>query len=250
MGSREDCPSLRSLITKAAVILPFEEPLLRGLRDRRDVCGPSVAGPAQEPARSRGGARAARDRRPTSACSHCFPEAATRRSHGISRPFIESGRELARRYPGLRVIVHAAPTVNLDDRDCPFELVRGASFELFRAADVALCKSGTTTLEAAIAQCPMAVAYRTSAYIVCDCATRGEDPVHRAGERRCGARGGARVRAGRARAARCRDRAWQAAGRCAVSRRTAHADCWKCGSKLGTPGAALRVAEMISGLAG
>jgi lipid-A-disaccharide synthase len=31
-----------------------------------------------------------------------------------------------------------------------------------RAADAALCKSGTTTLEAAIADCPLAVAYRTS----------------------------------------------------------------------------------------
>jgi lipid-A-disaccharide synthase len=61
------------------------------------------------------------------------------------------------------VIVHAAPTVDLGGLNCPFEVMHGASFDLFRAADVALCKSGTTTLEAAIAQCPMAVAYRTGA---------------------------------------------------------------------------------------
>jgi lipid-A-disaccharide synthase len=30
-----------------------------------------------------------------------------------------------------------------------------------RAADAAICKSGTTTLEAAIADCPLVVAYRT-----------------------------------------------------------------------------------------
>jgi lipid-A-disaccharide synthase len=32
---------------------------------------------------------------------------------------------------------------------------------VLRAADIGLCKSGTTTLEAAIADCPLIVAYRT-----------------------------------------------------------------------------------------
>ncbi|MGE5732415.1 MAG: lipid-A-disaccharide synthase, partial [Gemmatimonas sp.] len=45
---------------------------------------------------------------------------------------------------------------------CPFPMVRSASFTIFRAADAALCKSGTTTLEAAVAGCPLVVAYRTS----------------------------------------------------------------------------------------
>jgi lipid-A-disaccharide synthase len=40
--------------------------------------------------------------------------------------------------------------------------VASASFVVLRAADAALCKSGTTTLEAAVAGCPLAVAYRTS----------------------------------------------------------------------------------------
>jgi lipid-A-disaccharide synthase len=41
--------------------------------------------------------------------------------------------------------------------------VHGSSFALLRAADAAMCKSGTTTLEAAVALCPLVVAYRTSA---------------------------------------------------------------------------------------
>jgi lipid-A-disaccharide synthase len=41
-------------------------------------------------------------------------------------------------------------------------MVRSASFTIFRAADAALCKSGTTTLEAAVTGCPLVVAYRTS----------------------------------------------------------------------------------------
>jgi lipid-A-disaccharide synthase len=34
---------------------------------------------------------------------------------------------------------------------------------VLRAADAAMCKSGTTTLEAAVAGCPLVVAYRTNA---------------------------------------------------------------------------------------
>ena len=43
-------------------------------------------------------------------------------------------------------------------------MVQSASFPVLRAADAALCKSGTTTLEAAIAVCPLIVAYRTSTF--------------------------------------------------------------------------------------
>ena len=34
---------------------------------------------------------------------------------------------------------------------------------MLRAADAALCKSGTTTLEAAVAGCPLVICYRTNA---------------------------------------------------------------------------------------
>jgi lipid-A-disaccharide synthase len=63
---------------------------------------------------------------------------------------------------GLKVVVSAAPTVRLDPARCPFPIVGGASFTVLRAADAALCKSGTTTLEAAVAGCPLIVAYRTN----------------------------------------------------------------------------------------
>ena len=41
-------------------------------------------------------------------------------------------------------------TVEIGAAEFPFRLVHADSFDLLRAADVALCKSGTTTLEAAI----------------------------------------------------------------------------------------------------
>jgi len=54
--------------------------------------------------------------------------------------------------PGLRVVVSVASTVKFDARRCPFSLVHSQSLTVLRAADAGLWKSGTTTLEAAIAE--------------------------------------------------------------------------------------------------
>jgi lipid-A-disaccharide synthase len=78
-------------------------------------------------------------------------------------PFVTAARELQRREPSLQVVVSSAPHVTIPAERCPFPRVHAASFAVFRAADAALCKSGTTTLEAAIAGCPLVIAYRTSA---------------------------------------------------------------------------------------
>lgn len=155
-------PKLAKLIDKAAVILPFEQPLLAGY----GIDATFVGHPLLDRAGSLPTRKVARERLGISSTERVLALFPGSRVQEIARhhaPFIESGREMVRRYPGLRVIVHAAPTVDLSKLSSPFEIMHGASFDLFRAADVALCKSGTTTLEAAIAQCPMAVAYRTGA---------------------------------------------------------------------------------------
>jgi len=78
--------------------------------------------------------------------------------------FVRTARILEERRPGLRVVVSAASTVTIDAARCPYPRVPSASFTVLRAADAALCKSGTTTLEAAVAGCPLVVAYKTSAW--------------------------------------------------------------------------------------
>lgn len=78
------------------------------------------------------------------------------------KDFVAVAHELERRRPGMRTVMSVAPTIQLRDGDVPFPLVRSASFDVLRAADAALCKSGTTTLEAAVAGCPCAIVYRTS----------------------------------------------------------------------------------------
>ena len=152
---------LKETVTRAAVILPFEEKLLREhginatfvghpLLDRaRDL-------PTREEARKRLGI-------PSDAVTLAlFPGS---RSQEIARhldDFVAAAEELKRRQPRLHVFVSVASNVEISSLRCTLPLVGGSSFSVLRAADAALCKSGTTTLEAAVAGCPMVVAYRTS----------------------------------------------------------------------------------------
>jgi lipid-A-disaccharide synthase len=154
---------LAQSVTRAAVILPFEETLLRqhGI-DATFVGHPLLDRMDSLPDRST--ARRALGVSDGERLLALFPGS---RSQEIARHldlFVATARELQGREPGLRVIVSSAPNVTIPPARCPFPLVRSASFSVLRAADAALCKSGTTTLEAAVAGCPLIVAYRTSGF--------------------------------------------------------------------------------------
>lgn len=77
--------------------------------------------------------------------------------------FLETARQLQALRPGLQPVLAAAPGVSPDWFDgVGFPVVRDAR-ALLRRSRVALVKSGTSTLEAALAGVPFAVTYRTSA---------------------------------------------------------------------------------------
>lgn len=153
---------LAKTVTRAAVILPFEEALLRA----HGIDAVFVGHPLLDHATAlpdRGTARSALSLPADAPVLALFPGS---RMQEITRhldAFVAVGHEMARRVPALRIVVAASPTVELRDGDSPFPVVRNESFTVLRAADAALCKSGTTTLEAAVAGCPLVVAYRTSA---------------------------------------------------------------------------------------
>ena len=152
---------LARTVTKAAVILPFEEPLLRshGI-DATFVGHPLLDRAGALPDRAE--ARRALGMPEEGEVLALFPGSRTQEIDRHLDDFVGAARELERRRPGLRVVVSVAPTVRLDSSRCPYPMAHSASFTVLRAADAALCKSGTTTLEAAVAGCPLVVAYRTN----------------------------------------------------------------------------------------
>lgn len=153
--------TLARTVTQAAVILPFEEKLLRGAGiDARFVGHPLLDRAPSLP--DRAAARATLGFEESDRVLALFPGSRKQEIERHLVDFVSVGRELQQRMPGLEVIVAVAPHVTIDPAQCPFPMVRSASFTVLRAADAAFCKSGTTTLEAAVAGCPLVVAYRTN----------------------------------------------------------------------------------------
>jgi lipid-A-disaccharide synthase len=151
---------LAKWVTKAAVILPFEEPLLRehGI-DATFVGHPLLERAVRMPTRDE--ARAALGLSSDARVLALFPGSRAQEIDRHLDVFVATAQAVRERDPSVRPIVSAAPHVSIDPARCPFPIVRSASLEILRAADAAMCKSGTTTLEAAVAGCPHVVAYRT-----------------------------------------------------------------------------------------
>jgi lipid-A-disaccharide synthase len=152
--------TLARTVTKAAVILPFEQALLEKHNIDVTFVGHPLLDhvgtlPSREEAREQLGI--AQDARVLA----LFPGSRRQEIEHHVEGFAGTALELKRRQPSLEVIVAAAPHVTIDPARWPFHVVRSASFTLLRAADAALCKSGTTTLEASVAGCPFVLAYRT-----------------------------------------------------------------------------------------
>lgn len=151
--------TLARTITRAAVILPFEEKLLRSSGiDATFVGHPLLDRAAALPSRHE--ARASLGLADSDRVLALFPGSRKQEIEFHLGDFVAVGQELQRRVHGLKVVVAVAPHVTIDPARCPFPAMKGQSFALLRAADAAFCKSGTTTLEAAVAGCPLVAAYR------------------------------------------------------------------------------------------
>lgn len=154
-------PTLARVVTKAAPILPFEEALLRANGIDATFVGHPLLDRAQE-LPSMAEARATLGLSPDGEVLAVFPGSRRAELARHLEPFVATARLLQQQRPGLDVVVSVAPTVRISAADCPFPLVSGKSFTVLRAATAGLLKSGTTTLEAAVAGLPHVIGYRTN----------------------------------------------------------------------------------------
>ncbi len=151
---------LRRTIQALAVILPFEEEFFRS----RGVPAKFVGHPLLDaPYPGRAAARAALGIGPGARALAVLPgsrPAEVRRLWPVLR---DAARSLRAVQPDLEIVVAAVPGCEYPGSD-DLRLSPTGAANALAAADCALCKAGTATLEAAVVGVPSVVVYRTDAW--------------------------------------------------------------------------------------
>ncbi|MGH7510435.1 MAG: lipid-A-disaccharide synthase [Gemmatimonadales bacterium] len=148
---------LAAAVDRLAVVLPFEQMFFGGLGLRSEYVGHPLVDRGPWPSRAE--ARAALGISPESRVLGLFPGSRTQEIRRLWKPFRDAALQLLGEGSCDRVVV-AGITSGAYLSPGPIEVHRGDPVPLFAAADAALAKSGTTTLEAALADTPMVVAYK------------------------------------------------------------------------------------------
>jgi lipid-A-disaccharide synthase len=146
-----------SAVDRLAVVLPFEQRFFGGLGLRSDYVGHPLVDRTGWPTRA--AARARLGVRPEERVLGIFPGSRNQEIRRLWAPFRDAARRLLEEGRCDRVLVAGTPGGTYPDPG-PLEIVTEDPVAVFAAADAALAKSGTTTLEAALADVPMVVAYK------------------------------------------------------------------------------------------
>jgi lipid-A-disaccharide synthase len=148
---------LAAAVDRLAVVLPFEQPFFGGLGLRSEYVGHPLVD--RTPAPSRAAARESLGIAPGSRVLGLFPGSRSQEIRRLWVPFRDAAARLLHESRCDRVIVAGTEWGNYPQPGAA-EIVRGDPSRLLAAADAALVKSGTTTLEAALTGTPMVVAYK------------------------------------------------------------------------------------------
>jgi len=148
---------LAASVRHLAVILPFEERFFR----ERGVATTFVGHPLKDrPALPRRGEARCRlgldPARPTLAL---FPGSRAQEVRRLWPAFRGAAARVVAARPDVQVVAAGTPGAEYPNPG-PIHVAQGDPALVFAAADAGVCKSGTTTLEAALADVPMVIAYR------------------------------------------------------------------------------------------
>jgi lipid-A-disaccharide synthase len=148
---------LAAAVDRLAVVLPFEQTFFGELGLRSDYVGhPLLDGkvlPTREQARAQLGILNG------SRVLGIFPGSRAQEIRRLWQPFRDAALQLLQEGQCDHILL-AGTAAGVYPDPGPIQIVRGNPVPLFAAADAALAKSGTTTLEAALAGTPMVVAYK------------------------------------------------------------------------------------------
>jgi lipid-A-disaccharide synthase len=144
-------------VDRLAVVLPFEQRFFGGLGLRSDYVGHPLVDRGAWPTRAEARAR-------LGIPLECrvlgiFPGSRHQEIRRLWQPFRDAALQLLGEGRCDRVLVAGTPGGEYPDPG-PLEILRDDPILVFASADAALAKSGTTTLEAALADVPMVVAYK------------------------------------------------------------------------------------------
>ncbi|HEX9705596.1 MAG TPA: lipid-A-disaccharide synthase [Gemmatimonadales bacterium] len=151
---------LAGAVRHLAVILPFEERFFRDRGVPATFVGHPLLDRPGPPARAE--ARIALGLDPGRPTLGVFPGSRGLEVKRLWPRFRAAAELVLARRPDVQVIAAAALGAEYPDPG-PVGIHGGNPRLVFAAADAALCKSGTTTLEAAIVDAPMVIAYRLNA---------------------------------------------------------------------------------------
>jgi lipid-A-disaccharide synthase len=148
---------LAAAVDRLAVVLPFEP----GFFSQVGIVSAYVGHPLIDrgPWPSRESARAQLGIDPRARVLGIFPGSRNQEIRRLWAPFRDAALQLLAAGRCDRILVAGTAAGHYPDPG-PIEILRGDPVPVFAAADAALAKSGTTTLEAALADTPMVVAYK------------------------------------------------------------------------------------------
>ncbi len=162
--------TLKSLVTRALVIFPFEEPMLRDAGISVEFVGHPLL-ELSAPTENREAFLSAHRLRPEAPTVALLPGSRPNELTAILPGLTRAARDISERVPGTQFVVARAP--DLDNSlfaplasvvGPPLVVVEGRTDDVLAASDVVLTASGTATVQTAIHQRPMVIVYRLSTF--------------------------------------------------------------------------------------